>query len=244
MQPRIAPGKPEGDRAGERGDRPGARAGDRAAGRRTSSRRWPATAASSGAGSGSPAALMPGGKLPRADTELVILRVAHLTDSDYEWGASRAGWAVRAGLDRGGDRAGAPGSRGRGLGPAGSASCSAPPTSATPRAGSATRPGTGLAAELDEPLLIELCLLIGHYEMLAMTLGLAARPSRRAGSAERDGSIAWPALCPARPRKRSRSSTCRNATRTGWRRCGGCRSRSSRATSTACSGRTGRASRR
>ena len=28
----------------------------------------------------------------------------------------------------------------------------------------------GLAAELDERLLIELCLLIGHYEMLAMTL--------------------------------------------------------------------------
>jgi alkylhydroperoxidase family enzyme len=28
----------------------------------------------------------------------------------------------------------------------------------------------GLAAELDEPLLIELCMLIGHYEMLAMTL--------------------------------------------------------------------------
>jgi alkylhydroperoxidase family enzyme len=27
-----------------------------------------------------------------------------------------------------------------------------------------------LAAELDDRLLIELCLLIGHYEMLAMTL--------------------------------------------------------------------------
>src|SRR3954454_19201438 len=29
--------------------------------------------------------LMPGGKLPRRDAELVILRVAHLCGSDYEW---------------------------------------------------------------------------------------------------------------------------------------------------------------
>ena len=28
-------------------------------------------------------ALMPGGKLPRADSELVILGVAHLTDNEY-----------------------------------------------------------------------------------------------------------------------------------------------------------------
>src|SRR4051794_26094484 len=31
-------------------------------------------------------ALMPGGLLPRVDTELLILRVAHNTGSDYEWG--------------------------------------------------------------------------------------------------------------------------------------------------------------
>src|SRR5690606_25043033 len=31
------------------------------------------------------AALMPGGRLPRADTELVILRVAHNAGSRYEW---------------------------------------------------------------------------------------------------------------------------------------------------------------
>ena len=30
--------------------------------------------------------LMPSGKLPRQDTELMILRVAHLTGSEYEWG--------------------------------------------------------------------------------------------------------------------------------------------------------------
>ena len=36
-----------------------------------------------------------------------------------------------------------------------------------------------LAAELREPELIELCLLVGHYEMLAMTLnslGVEAEP--------------------------------------------------------------------
>ncbi|HEY6779810.1 MAG TPA: carboxymuconolactone decarboxylase family protein, partial [Thermoleophilaceae bacterium] len=31
-------------------------------------------------------ALMPGGRLPRADSELVILRVAHNADCEYEWG--------------------------------------------------------------------------------------------------------------------------------------------------------------
>src|SRR3954449_6320146 len=30
-------------------------------------------------------ALMPGGDLPRADSELLILRVAHNTGCDYEW---------------------------------------------------------------------------------------------------------------------------------------------------------------
>src|SRR3979411_119485 len=30
-------------------------------------------------------ALMPGGRLPRSDTELVILRVAHNTGCEYEW---------------------------------------------------------------------------------------------------------------------------------------------------------------
>jgi AhpD family alkylhydroperoxidase len=114
------------------------------------------------------AGLMPGGKLPRSDGELVILRVAHNTGCDYEWShheriGRRAGLSaeeverVRSGPD-------APGW--------------------SPRrqlllracdemhAGGEIGDGTwsGLAAELDDRLLIELCLLIGHYEMLAMTL--------------------------------------------------------------------------
>ena len=57
---------------------------------------------------------MPGGKLPRADTELVILRVAHLTECDYEWDHhERIG--RRAGLSARGDRAGAFRPRGRRL---------------------------------------------------------------------------------------------------------------------------------
>src|SRR3954447_17583907 len=42
--------------------------------------------------------LMPGGKLPRKDAELVILRVAALCDSAYEWGHHER-IARRFGLD-------------------------------------------------------------------------------------------------------------------------------------------------
>jgi len=112
--------------------------------------------------------LMPGGKLPRPDTELVILRVSHNTGCDYEWShheriAQRAGLSaeeverVRFGPDapdwtprqqlllRACDEVHADGAIGE-------------------------QTWTGLAAQLDDRLLIELCLLIGHYEMLAMTL--------------------------------------------------------------------------
>lgn len=113
-------------------------------------------------------ALMPGGKLPRRDSELVILRVAHLTGSEYEWaqherlgraaglgdeeiarvraGAGAGGWSEREALIlaatdelHGGDRIGA-------------------------------ETWAGLAGHLDETELIELCLLAGHYTMLAGAL--------------------------------------------------------------------------
>lgn len=112
--------------------------------------------------------LMPGGRLPRRDTELVILRVAHNTGCEYERGhhehlgrraglsaeevervgegAAASGWSPRqALLLRAADELHAEGAIGDPL-------------------------WAELSAELDEPLLIELCLLIGHYEMLAMTL--------------------------------------------------------------------------
>ena len=113
-------------------------------------------------------ALMPGGKLPRVETELVILRVAHNTGCEYEWGhherlGKRAGLSaeeierVRSGPDapgwserqalflRAADEMHADGQIGDGL-------------------------WALLVAQLDEVRLIELCMLIGHYEMLAMTL--------------------------------------------------------------------------
>jgi alkylhydroperoxidase family enzyme len=113
-------------------------------------------------------ALMPGGKLARAESELVILRVAHNTGSEYEWaqherlgeaaGLSRAEIArVRAG---GGD----PGwSERRSL-----------LLAAVDELHERDRIGADLWAGLErhyDPVeLIELCMLAGHYRMLAGAL--------------------------------------------------------------------------
>jgi alkylhydroperoxidase family enzyme len=113
-------------------------------------------------------ALMPRGTLPRRDSELVILRVAHNTGSEYEReqherigrqvglsaeeiarvreGAGAAGWSQRqAALLEASDQLHASREIGDEL-------------------------WGRLEAMLDERQLIELCMLIGHYEMLAMTL--------------------------------------------------------------------------
>jgi AhpD family alkylhydroperoxidase len=121
--------------------------------------------------------LMPGGSLPRRDTELVILRVAHLRQCAYEFehhvrlgrragvtaedvvrieqGPDAAGWSAREqalltavdALDRDGDLADAT--------------------------------WTALRAHLDEATTIEFVLLVGHYEMLAtFLLTLRVRPDR------------------------------------------------------------------
>lgn len=137
------------------------------------------------------AALMPGGRLPRVDSELVILRVAHNCGSEYEWRHHErlgrlAGLSadeisrVRAGPD-------APGW--------------SPRQVLLLRAADALHADrdiaddlwSSLSAELSEPDLIELCLLIGHYEMLAMTLNalrvepdaVGGRPSRAMRMAQR-----------------------------------------------------------
>jgi alkylhydroperoxidase family enzyme len=122
-------------------------------------------------------ALMPGGILPRPDSELLILRVAHNCGSQYEWtqherlaesaglsaaavqrvreGAAAEGWSerqrllLRAADELHGERV----------------------------------ISDGLWAELRPRLsdaeLIELCMLVGHYEMLAMTLNsLGVAPDR------------------------------------------------------------------
>jgi NAD(P)-dependent dehydrogenase (short-subunit alcohol dehydrogenase family)/alkylhydroperoxidase family enzyme len=113
-------------------------------------------------------ALMPRGSLPRADTELLILRVAHNCRSEYEWahherigrsagltgveiervreGPSADGWSARQKLllqaadELHADRE------------------------------ISDELWVRLCGELPDIELIELCMLVGHYEMLALTL--------------------------------------------------------------------------
>lgn len=113
-------------------------------------------------------ALMPGGKLPRRDTELVILRVAHNSGCDYEWGhherlGRRAGLSEEeiARVRRGPEAEGWDERQRRLL-------AAADEMHAEGRIGDEL--WGRLADQLDEVRLIELCMLIGHYEMLAMTL--------------------------------------------------------------------------
>jgi NAD(P)-dependent dehydrogenase (short-subunit alcohol dehydrogenase family)/alkylhydroperoxidase family enzyme len=117
-------------------------------------------------------ALMPGGSLPRADTELVILRVARNCASEYEWRhherlARRAGLsaeqlaAIRGG---GGDGALRPGLSGR------QALLLAAADELHDRRALSDQLWASLRGELSERELIELCLLVGHYEMLAATI--------------------------------------------------------------------------
>lgn len=113
-------------------------------------------------------ALMPGGKLPRRDSELVILRVAHNTGSEYEWAQhERLGRA--AGLSEeeiGRVRAGA--------GAAGWSERQALILAAVDELHAGDEIGAatwdGLAGHLDQVELIELCMLAGHYRMLAGAL--------------------------------------------------------------------------
>jgi alkylhydroperoxidase family enzyme len=111
--------------------------------------------------------LMPGGVLPRADAELVILRVAHNCASGRQAGLStREIDACRAGPD---------------------AQVFSSSQRLLVRAADelhSTRTlsdelWSAMHAERSEIELIELCMLIGHYEMLAMTLNaLAVQPDQ------------------------------------------------------------------
>lgn len=121
---------------------------------------------------------MPGGRLPRADSELVILRVAHRTGCAYEWEhhvrlGRRAGLTAadieRVRLDPGAD---------------GWSPRQAALLRATDELHDDRRVGDAvwreLEAHLDERERIELCLLAGHYEMLAMTIhSLGVQPDVR-----------------------------------------------------------------
>jgi AhpD family alkylhydroperoxidase len=120
-------------------------------------------------------ALMPGGRLPRVDSELVILRVAHNCGCEYEWGHH----------ERLGQLAGLSAEEVERVRSGPEAAGWLPRQVLLLRAADELHAdrtiSDGLWAEL-RPLmsdaeLIELSLLIGHYEMLAMTLNaLAVQP--------------------------------------------------------------------
>ena len=121
--------------------------------------------------------LMPGGRLPRRETELVILRVATLARSDYELTHHRR-LGRRAGLtdaeiDRVTDGPEAPGWSTRErllLAATDELHAERDLSDVTWRA---------LCAELDERTRLEFLMLVGHYEMLATTLRtLRVQPDR------------------------------------------------------------------
>lgn len=112
--------------------------------------------------------LMPGGVLPRADTELLILRVAHVAGCEYEWhhheriGQLSGLSAADVERVREGPEADGWTDRQRLLLQAADELLSER-TIGDPL-------WDQLALLLNEEELIELCMLVGHYEMLAMTL--------------------------------------------------------------------------
>jgi AhpD family alkylhydroperoxidase len=120
-------------------------------------------------------ALMPGGVLPRADSELTILRVAHNTGCEYEWGHH----------ERLGRLAGLSSEQIARVREGSSAEGWTPRQELLLRAADELHESqtiseplwTGLRPLLGDEELIELCLLVGHYEMLAMMLNsLAVEP--------------------------------------------------------------------
>jgi alkylhydroperoxidase family enzyme len=121
--------------------------------------------------------LMPGGKLPRDESELLILRVAHNTGSEYEW-SQHERLALTSGLSpeevarvREGEAAAGWSERRRLL-------LRAADELHAQRVISSETWGE-LRPRLSDAELIELCMLVGHYEMLAMTLNsLGVVPDR------------------------------------------------------------------
>jgi alkylhydroperoxidase family enzyme len=113
-------------------------------------------------------ALMPRGRLPRADTELLILRVAHRCDCPYEW-QHHERLGARAGLDRASIDRVRSGPDADGWTPRQALLLRAADELHDDRR-IAEATWTALAAQLGEEQLIEFCMLVGHYEMLAMTL--------------------------------------------------------------------------
>ena len=112
--------------------------------------------------------LMPRGKLPRRETELVILRVAHLRDCRYEHD-HHVKLGRRAGLTDSEIARVAAGSRAEGWAPRAQTILAA--TDELLADGDITdETWSLLGGMLDTRQLIELVMLVGHYEMLAKTI--------------------------------------------------------------------------
>lgn len=135
------------------------------------------------------ATLMLRGDLSRADRELLTLRTAWRCRGWYEW-VQHAGLAHRAGLSARDVERIAEGPAAAGWSPRQRLLLDAVDELHDHRV-IGDRTWRGLADELTDRQLIELCLLVGHYEMLAMTLntlGVEPEPSAlaRLGEAAAD----------------------------------------------------------
>lgn len=120
--------------------------------------------------------LMPGGKLPRRDTELVILRVAHLRGCRYEFD-HHVRLGRRVGLDHADIRRVVDGPQ-AGWPPREQALLTA--VDELHRDGDLSDAAwAALQPHLDDRRLIELVFLVGHYEMLATAIAaLRIEPDR------------------------------------------------------------------
>jgi alkylhydroperoxidase family enzyme len=112
--------------------------------------------------------LMPGGRLPRSASELLILRVAHNTGSEYEW-TQHERIALTAGLNAEQVRRVREGPQWEGWTEPQRLLLRGCDELHDDRALS-DEVWRGLRPQLSDEQLIELCMLVGHYEMLAMTL--------------------------------------------------------------------------
>jgi alkylhydroperoxidase family enzyme len=121
--------------------------------------------------------LMPRGRLPRQDTEVLILRVAHNCSCEYEWRHH----------ERIGQRTGLSFEHVSAVRDGAAATVFSERQRLLLRAADELHASrdisdelwAGLRAELSDFELIELCMLVGHYEMLAMTLNsLRVEPER------------------------------------------------------------------
>ncbi|MBA3807026.1 MAG: carboxymuconolactone decarboxylase family protein [Solirubrobacterales bacterium] len=122
-------------------------------------------------------ALMPGGLLPREDSELLILRVAHNCGCDYEWHHHER-IALGVGLTAEEIQRVRRGPEGVDWSPR-RAQLLAAADELHARHTISDTVWSQLDVLFSNEELIELCLLVGHYEMLAMTLNaLQVAPDR------------------------------------------------------------------